>query len=489
MLLAGASSVSRLPLVRGQAEQDGLVTALLNNAGNGLGLLGNTRDGKTHGVTSLRPAGLQNDTGLALADIGNNFELALHELTSLRSISLSVEEGVGIGTRDINDTADSRREVALLPDVDSLGGGVRAGVAAEFTLALGDEAGKLGRLAVTVEDGLVTNGDEVNHIPLGPALDSADLLSDTGVASVTARGVNEDTKDHLQAVLLASRADVGESIAVSGVDTNGRNTGRGNGSNVLLNLGGALATTGLAGLIGSVRDTPRVASGATKTAGRLGLGSRGRSSRVRARLRDNRGGGNNGVGGRDSGGRGTRGRNVERAVNDRASLSDGGHNLRLGVGSSRVGGDDRDSDGRRLANGGCGRSNGVGTSGRADIGRSRNDAGGNTLARGDRGIRAGNSGGSGDDSRDTTDGVCTAGDGGSGGSAHSGGLSQSDSGGGEGVNTRGRARLSNWRGDDNGSRRDGLRGGRGRRQRSRRGGWHRSGRNRRERYCIAYIRT
>ena len=62
VLLAGASSVGVLPLVRGQAEHDSLVTALLDDASDSLGLLGLARDGEAEGLTSRGPTSLQDDT-------------------------------------------------------------------------------------------------------------------------------------------------------------------------------------------------------------------------------------------------------------------------------------------------------------------------------------------------------------------------------------------------------------------------------------------
>lgn len=176
----------------------------------------------------------------------------------------------------VDDAAHGRREVALLPDVDGLGGGVRAGVAGELAAALGDEGGELGRLAVAVEDGLVTDGDQVDHVPLAPGLDGADLLGDARVARIAAGGVDVDADDHADTVLGAGVADVGESVAVSGVDADLGHTGAGNLLDVAENVIAALAATFGPSLVRGVRDTPRLSGGATEATGGLGGGRSGR---------------------------------------------------------------------------------------------------------------------------------------------------------------------------------------------------------------------
>lgn len=273
--LAATSSIMVLPRVGGQAEQDNPLTALLDDALGGLGLLRHSGDSETHGLASRRPATLQDDTGLTRANLINNVKLALNELTSLGGSRLGVEESVSVGANRVNNTAESGRDITLLPDVDSLGGRPLALVAAELALALGDQVGKLLRLAVAVEHSLVTDRDEVNKFPLGPRLDGADLLGDAGVVGVTARGVNEDTQDHLQTMLGTGATNVGEGIAVSGVDTDSLDTSGGNTSDVHLDLGSALATTLLVGLVRSVRDTPSLSSGSAESTSRLRLGGRG----------------------------------------------------------------------------------------------------------------------------------------------------------------------------------------------------------------------
>lgn len=438
-------------------------------------MLGNTGNGKTHGLTLRGPTSLKDDTGNVLADLVNDVKLTLDELTSLGSIGLGVEESVGVSTGNVNDTADSRREVTLLPDVDSLGGGVLSGVAAELALALGDEGGKFRRLAVTVEDGLVTDGDELNEIPLGPALDSADLLGDAGVASVTARGVDEDTKDHLKTVLSASTTDVDQGVAVSGVNTDTGDASGSDGSNILLNLALALASTGFAGLIGSVRDTPWLAGRSAEGAGRRGLSGRGRGNDGSRRdnrrdrgdgrdsgSRDRDRHGNSGDAGRDGNGSGgsAGGGDVEGAVHNGVGLSDGGDNLRLSVGTRSVAGDGRNRNGSRLANSYGVGGDGVSTSGRADVGGGLDDAGGNASARGNGSVRASNRSLCGDNSRDTAERVGTNRYGGAGGNADGRGLGQSDGRGGESVNTSGRAGLGNWRRHHNRGGRSGNRRGR-----------------------------
>jgi hypothetical protein len=437
VLLALAVGVAILPLVISQGEEDGLLADLEEERGNGSSLLGLTSAGDTVAGTGGRPASLE-DTGLlAGADSVDNVKLATDEGTSISSDGLRVEVSVGLGTDNVNDIAESISGGGLLPDADGVGGGEGTSVTRELGLALGDEAGELRCGTVSVEDGLVSNDDQIDEVPLSPLLDGADLLRNGGVVGSTVSSVNVDTKDHLHAVGRASGTNVGQSVAVSRVDTDGGDTVSSDGGNVLSNSRAGLAAS--IGVVGGVGDGPgsnTVTGQASGSGRRAGAGLGGSSGGG-----NNRGGGVDGDSGRSGGGSGGGGGNVKWAVDDGVGLNNGGHNLGLGVSAGAVGADNGDNDRGGRSHGGGGGSNGVSTSRGADVGGSLNDAGGNAVAGRDGGVGAGHGGGGLHDGGDTSQGVSAGGDRGGRGGAHGGCLSQSNRGGGEGVDTRGRASL------------------------------------------------
>lgn len=302
MLLAvAAASVARLPVVIVKTEKDSLLTASLDDGVDGSSLLRDTSNSNALAGTLRGPASLEDNTVLAIAKLADDVKLALDELTGLLSGSLVVEEGMGVGSEDVDDTAEGGLGLGLLPDVDGLGRGEKTGVAGELALAGLDEGGDLLGRAVAVDDSLVTDGDERDEVPLPPALEGADLLGNLATAGGAAIGaVNENTDHHLDSVLLASATNILKGVAVGGVGTDDLDTLGGEAGNILLNIFLGHAGTSL-GLVRGVGRTPGNTGGVTAertavAASRLGLGrsggrgSRGSVSRSRLRRRGSRGG-------------------------------------------------------------------------------------------------------------------------------------------------------------------------------------------------------
>ena len=463
MLLAVART-GLLPVVIGEGEEDDLLAKLLLDSGKSGPLLLATGAGLANALTSGGPAGLHDETGL-VADLLNDLELASDEGTGLLRSGVGVEVGVSVAGNDIDGVANGAHVVSL-PSRDDIGGGVRARVtgAAELALDVVDEIGELANGAEAVEESLVTDDNEVNHVPAAPGLDGSNLLSDIGGAVVAANLADEDTENEAETGGLSSGTDGGESVAVSGVDTKGGEAGLGNGLDVVHDVGSGLALAALGE--GSVGHGPLVTLAAEVASRRGGLGrGRGRDD-SRLDLRDRGGDGDNGRRSNNGGGLGSLSRGNGRlnggegAVDNNVGLGDGGDDSGSRVGAGAVGLDDGDHNGDGLAvsdSGGDG-SNGVGTSAGADVGGHLNDAGNNailgSLGGGDG---ADNGGGSLDDGGDTTKGVGTAGNNGGGGTADGLGLGQDHGGGREGVGTRSRAGLL-----DRGGHGDGALGGGGR---------------------------
>lgn len=178
MLLA-AELAGLLPWVISEGEHDGLSSTGLLDAldGGGLGLL--ARAGSTVTLSSGRPSALQVDTGLAWAELVNDVELATDEGTGLLSGGVWVEESVDVGSDDIDGTA--KGALVCLPGVEGLGGGAGSVVssALEGRLAGRDEAGEIAGAGVSLEDGLVTDDDKLDHAELAPGDDVGDLLLGT----------------------------------------------------------------------------------------------------------------------------------------------------------------------------------------------------------------------------------------------------------------------------------------------------------------------
>lgn len=472
-------------------EEDGLATSSLTDAGDGLSLSVDTGAGDTVAVTSSGPTALQVDGSVAGADLLKDVELARDELTSLGGGGLGVEVGVDVGTGDVDNVADVGGNILLLPDVERLRDGVRTSVAGALGLDDGDQFAELRGGTETVHDGLVTDDEELDHVEAVPLGELVDLLLDLGSLVCAASLLDEDTDNHLHAVLLAGTTDVREGVTVSRVDTEDSETVILELLDVLVDLVLGLAVTSVGGE-GGVGDTvvvvaaSELSSGLVGGAGRLGslrrslLGAGDNWGRGRGGL--NLGGSLVGRGGSLSGGllgrsssrgrggggsssAGGQARAGEGADVNVAGLGDGHNLLVLSVGTRSIAGRDGVNQNGVLGDGGRDRLDGVGARSRADILSGLNNAGDNTaLLGGDLGNGAGNRGGRLDDSGNTANGVSTSGDLGGLGTADSGGLANGDGGGGEGVRAGSRAVVHTRSRHGNLRSRGGDRGSRGRRR-------------------------
>lgn len=426
-----------LPEVVIEGEEDGAVTSLVGNGEQGSDLLDGAGDGKAVGVTTVGPTSLQVDSRRiqGRADTGQEVELLLDEATGVERADLGVEEGVNIATNNGDSTAENA--AVLLPDVQRLSGGDMASVSAllEGRLGRGDESGERVDVNPTVHEGLVTDDNQVDNVPLGPLDEGINL----GLSSGDAGLVDVDTDDKLQTDSLSGNTDVLEAVAVSGVDTNSVEATGLDLSNVLLDVALALALA-IAG-VRRVGDTVALATldlavvvSSAGLSGRNALGRGGSRSRDRSRGVDRGRGRGDGGGGRSAAGQtGAEGADVGVVL-----VGDSHGLLGLGVGAGgERGRRGVDQDGARRDVGGDG-GDGVGASGRADVGGLLYDAG-HGAARGlDGGHGAGDGGGSLNDGGDTTNGVGTAGDGSRGRSADGGLAGHSDGPGRDGVGARGR---------------------------------------------------
>lgn len=457
-VLLDIESTGRLPVIVGVGEEDGLGAEGGGNGLDGSLLLGDTGNGGTVGVTGVGPASLQVDNVL-VAKVLEDLELGESELTGLGSGDLRVEEGVDVGTDDVDRAAQGGGTI-LLPDVNGLSGGHLASVASglEGGLAGGDEAGELGGGAVAGGDGLVTDDDQLDHVPLGPLGDSINLLLGAGGAGA----LNVDTEDHVHTELLAGRADVLETVAVSGVDTDEVEALVLDDLEVGEDLG--LGHAGTGGSVGREGHTILAGAGDTRAAGAGGSSSRA-GARAGAggsdRSRGSGGSGRSGGAGQAAGGVGADVGVVSAGDGHNGlglSVGAGGNGLGGGVDEHGAGGHGSDST----------RDNGVSTSGGASVGGGLNDAGHGGASGLDSGIGAGDDSLGLDDSGDTTNGVGSAGNLSGGSTAHSGGLGDGQGGGRDSVGT-GRREASHTGGGQNhlgsggagGSSRRGDRGHRG----------------------------
>lgn len=237
-----------------------------------------------------------------------------------------------VGAGEVDDGADSGGGFLDLPCADDVGGGPLARVvAAELALDGGDEAGELRARAEAVGEGLVTDGEELDEVPVVPGLEGGDLLGDIlGVDGAT-RGADIDTWDDAEAVGGGAGADVGEGVAVGRVQTDGAEAGERDGEQIGLDLVGGLAVAGIV-VVGCVGDGP-LTNGARSVRRAGGGCGRGRGDRRGGDdgaghdgdLRRSRGGGRGGwcnVGA--AGGGGLRSGGLEGAVDDGRGLHDGG---------------------------------------------------------------------------------------------------------------------------------------------------------------------
>jgi hypothetical protein len=244
-----ASILPRLVLV---AEEDDLGASDLLNGLDGHSLVLWGRAGEAIAVAGVGPAGFHDVGVLAGADLLKLSDLLGDEVAGLVGGDLGVEEGVQVGGNDVDDTAEGG--AVLLPLSEGLGGGDGAGVASldEEGLGLSDVGGEVGGGAPAVVDGLVTDNDQLDEVPLAPVDDVPDLF----LGSLDALLVNEDAEDELHAVVSCGLAGVLESVAVSAVDADGGEALAGHDGEVLGDSGGILAVSG--GGVGRVGHTPGV---------------------------------------------------------------------------------------------------------------------------------------------------------------------------------------------------------------------------------------
>lgn len=416
-----------LPGVISVGEEDGLGADGAGNALDGDLLLGNTGDGLAVGVTGVGPAGLEVDDVLA-TDLLEDVKLAQSEGTGLSGGGVGVEEGVDVGTDNVDGRAQAGGTI-LLPDVNRLGSSDLTSVTGrlEGGLGGGDEAGELGSGNVSAGDGLVTDNNQLNHAPLSPLGDGLDLLLGTGGTS----RLNVDTEDNVHAVLLGGVADELQTAAVSGVDTEKVEALVGNNLHVLgdLILSHAVTAVGVGGEGHTVLAGTGETGGAAGSGGSAGGNSRGSGSSdgsgSGSRSGDGRGGGQasaSGVG----------------AVVGGVGLSHGDGGLGLSVGAGGDGGSGGDNHGGVAGDdsGGTG-DNGVGAGHGASVGGVLNDAGNGGTSGLDSGVGAGHNSAGGDNGGDFANGVGTAGESGGGGTADSGGVGDGHGGGRDGVGTSG----------------------------------------------------
>lgn len=292
VLLAVAGAIF-LPLVVEHGEEDDLVAHGLLDAGDG-GLL--VEDGghvDTVGVAGGWVTALEDVTGLATAGLLDNLHLALDELAGVDGQDIGVEVGVDVGGHDIDDLAHKGLNVLLLPSADDIGGRVGTRVVGKLALDVGDEVDQLLGGAVAVVQGLVSDSHELNEIPLAPLLESGNLSVDIGGAVGAAVLADEDTDDHLHAVLLAGVANERQGVTVGRVHAERREAGGGDGGDISVDDIGSLALA-ILGVVRRVGHSPQVSAATEGSSRRGGSGGRGRGGRSRGGHGDERRGGRDG---------------------------------------------------------------------------------------------------------------------------------------------------------------------------------------------------
>lgn len=369
---------------------------LLRLAGNGLSVR----------VTVVGPTSLKVDNILARADLLQVTDLVPNKLTSLGGAELLVEEGVEVGTEDINGGAEGR--AVLEPDIDRLGDGDLAIVAGSLPRGppLANQLNNLSRSDGVAGDGLVFSNNVRDKVPLSPLGNIIDLL--------LLGAVGEDTEDHFQAMGLASITDFLEGVALGVVNTNVGESLLLDGSDLLLDLG--LRHAVVVALEESESHAHVVTTG---TGGDTGGSRRGGAGGSSGGLSGSSGSGDSSVGGRSAGGLIAVGEGADVCV---VGVGDSDGAARVGVGTGGVGGRGGVHNNGVGGHGGGGRGNGVSTSAGTDVGGGLDDAGDGAAARLDGGVGASDGRGSLDDGGDTTVGVGTAGELGAGGTADSGRL-------------------------------------------------------------------
>lgn len=212
-----------LPLIVVVREENGLATKGGTDTSHGGSLLLQTWAGCTVAATSGWPSDLQVDALLTWAEAVDDIELVLGELTTGLGSNVTVEEWVDVGAQNVDNVAESTG--VLLEDVQWLSGGDWAIVSssAEDLLGVGNEGSKLTWRAETSEESLVTDDNKGDDVPVWERGKVINLW----LSSWDTIGLDEDTNNQVEAVLLASVGNVLETVAVSlvsGVETNGRET-------------------------------------------------------------------------------------------------------------------------------------------------------------------------------------------------------------------------------------------------------------------------
>ena len=240
-------------------------------------LLLQARTRRAIAVALMRPAGLEIvDVGLAIAVAGQGGKGGGDEGAGSGSGGLRVEEWVDVAADDVDDGAEGGEVV--VEDVHGLGGGDGACVAgaAERGFDLRDEGGERGPAAEVVEDGLVADDD---HLDLRVvAREVGRDVGDLAFGGADAGAGDVDAQHEFEAVGGGGGADVGQAVAVGGVDADGGEAfGRDGGhvgGDVGLRFAGAGRGVGAVGHapLGAALDGSRGAGGA----GGLGAGGAGR---------------------------------------------------------------------------------------------------------------------------------------------------------------------------------------------------------------------
>lgn len=111
---------------------------------------------------------------------------------------------------------------AGLPDVEGFGGRARSGISCsrECGFRGADEAGEFARRAIVVEDGFITDYNQLNEFPFPPGYDVIDLrlgATDTSVC-------DENSEDQFEASDFACTTHVLQSAAIGAVNADSGET-------------------------------------------------------------------------------------------------------------------------------------------------------------------------------------------------------------------------------------------------------------------------
>ena len=172
-------------------------------------------------ITGAGPARLKIHPGLAGAQSIDDFQFLSDERAGAISGDVRVEKGVDVATNNVYDVAEGAGvflqnvERLCRSDLPRVTGRSEGGFAGR------DEGRKSARGAVAVEDGLISDDDHHDQLPLGPRDDFCHLL----LGSRNTGTINEDAKDHLEPDRLASSTDIHEATAVGRVYTDRGETG------------------------------------------------------------------------------------------------------------------------------------------------------------------------------------------------------------------------------------------------------------------------